>query len=535
MAPKHDIVIIGGGHNGLITAFYLAKAGLRPLVLERRAVVGGAAITDEFHPGFRCSTLTHTGGPLHTDILKDMQLERLGLHIIRPNPRLFAPTPDGRALILYDDPAQSAPEIARFSKNDAAKFPELQQALARLATVINRVLSETPPSIDNPSNADYWNLLKTGKSLRGLGNKDMYRLIRWGPMTVADLVGEWFETEPLRSIIAARGIFGTFLGPWSAGSSAVLLLRAAADPHPAGASLFAKGGMGSVTQAMAVAVTQACAEIRTGAEITRIVAKNGAVTGVVLSSGEEISARTIISNADPRRTFLRLIDPDYLAPDFLAKIQNYRCNGTVAKVNLALSGMPTFTALKKSEDGVNVTNALAGRIHIGPEIDYLERAFDAAKYGDFSRQPILEVRIPSIADPSLAPPGQHVMSIYMQFAPYRLKTGDWNSQREALGDVVVKTLSDYAPDLPSLILHRQVITPLDLEEIYGLSGGHIFHGELSLDQIFTMRPLLGWAQYKTPLNGLYLCGSGTHPGAGLTGASGANAAREILKDIKKRK
>jgi len=535
MSQKHNVVIIGGGHNGLITAFYLAKAGVKPLVLERRPVVGGAAITDELFPGFKCSTLAHTGGPLRSDILRDMQLERHGLQIIRPDPRVFVPLQDGRALILYNDPARSAQEIAQFSKKDAEQFPEFHRVLTRLTTVTNRVLSETPPSIDKPSTGDYWNLLKTGKALRGLGKKDMFRLLRWGPMAVADLVAEWFESEPLRATVAARGNFGTFLGPWSAGSSAVLLLRAAADPHPAGAALFAKGGMGSVTQAMAAAATQAGAEIRTGAEVLRINAMNGEVTGVVLSSGEEISAKLIISNADPRRTFLRLVDPDHLDPSFLAQMQNYRCQGTVAKVNLALGGLPTFTALANVAGAPQDGNALAGRIHIGPEIDYLERAFDAAKYGDFSRQPILDVRIPSISDPSLAPEGRHVMSITMQFAPYKLKNGDWAAQREVLGDVVVNTLANYAPNLPGLILHRQVITPLDLEETYGLTGGHIFHGELSLDQLFTMRPLLGWARYRTPLNGLYLCGSGTHPGAGLTGACGSNAAREFLKDFRKRK
>lgn len=535
MPSKSDVVIIGGGHNGLITAFYLAKAGLKPLVLERRPVVGGAAITDEFFPGFKCSTLAHTGGPLRAEILKEMQLERHGLHIIRPDPRVFAPLPDGRALILYDDPAHSAREIARFSKKDAEKFPEFHSVLARLATVVNRVISETPPSIDKPSTADYWNLLKTGKALRGLGNKDMFRLLRWGPMAVADLVAEWFESEILRATVAARGIFGTFLGPWSAGSSAVLMLRAAADPHPAGAALFARGGMGSVTQAMAAAAMQAGAEIRTAAEVLRINARNGAVTGVVLSCGEEIPAKSIISNADPRRTFLGLVDPDHLDPTFLAQMQNYRCQGTVAKVNLALSALPDFRALAATGGATGTSSLLAGRIHIGPEIDYLERAFDAAKYGDFSRQPILDVRIPSIADPSLAPEGRHVMSIYMQFAPYKLKTRDWTAQREALGDVVVNTLANYASNLPGLILHRQVITPLDLEETYGLTGGHIFHGELSLDQLFTMRPLLGWARYRTPLDGLYLCGSGTHPGAGFTGACGSNAAREFLKDFRKRK
>jgi phytoene dehydrogenase-like protein len=545
MNVRREVVIIGGGHNGLVTAFYLAKAGLKPLVLECRPVVGGAAITDEFFRGFRCLTLAHTGGPLRPGILKDMRLERHGLEILRPDPRVFAPSPDGRALILFESDDKSAQEIARFSKKDAQNFPEFHRVLTRLATVISRVLSQTPPSIDKPTAADYWSLLKTGKALRGLGNKDMFRLLRWGPMAVADLVAEWFETELLRATIAARGVFGTFLGPWSAGSSAVLLLRAAADPHPAGAALYAKGGMGAVTQAMATAATQAGAEIRTSAEIVRINVKNGAVTRVVLASGEEIAANVIVSNADPRRTFLRLIDSDYLEPNFLAKMQNYRCQGTVAKVNLALAGLPSFSALATAgssaaqdaalKAGATTTNSLAGRIHIGPEIDYLERAFDAAKYGDFSRRPILDVKIPSILDPSLAPPGKHVMSIYAQFAPYRLKNGDWKSQRDALGDVVVKTLADYAPNLPDLILHRQVITPLDLEETYGLTGGHIFHGELSLDQLFTMRPLLGWARYRSPLQGLYLCGSGTHPGAGLTGGSGANAAREILKDLRKTK
>ncbi len=551
MSAISDIVIIGAGHNGLITAFYLAKAGLKPLVLDRRPVVGGSAITDTFHPGFKCSTLAHSSGPLQPAIVKDMQLQRHGLQMIQPDPRVFAPSPDGRALLLYNDPAKSVQEIARFSKKDAEKFPEFQRVLARIARVIGHVMSQTPPSIERLTGGDVWNLFKAAKEFRALGKKDMFRLLRWGPMAVADLVAEWFETELLRATIAARGIFGTFFGPWSAGSSAVLLMRTAADAHPAGSASFAKGGMGSLTQAMAKAATQAGAEIRTGAEVSLINAKNGSVTGVRLLSGEEIIAKAVISNADPRRTFLRLIDPAHLEPDFLVKMQNYRCLGTVAKANLALSGLPTFTALvapgfpttwgqvSSAEDAVlkggakKATFPPAGRIHIGPEIDYLERAFDDAKYGDFSRQPILDISIPSIADPSLAPPGQHVMSIYVQFAPFKLKNGDWNGKRDALGDVVVKTLTAYAPDLPGLILHRQVITPRDLEETYGLTGGHIFHGELALDQVFTMRPLLGWARYRAPLIGLYLCGSGTHPGCGLTGASGRNAAREILKDWRK--
>src|SRR5229473_5413330 len=326
-------------------------------------------------------------------------------------------------------------------------------------------------------------------------------------MAVADLVAEYFETELLRATIAARGIFGTFLGPWSAGSSLVLLIRAAADEHPAGTAGFAVGGMGAVTQAMAAAAHQAGAEIRSGAEVIEVRIKDGVASGVVLSTGEEINARAVVSNADPKRTLLKLVDPAQLSPDFIMKLQHYRMPGTVAKVNLALSGLPRFTAL----EGEGHDRALSGRVHIGPEIDYLERAFDESKYGNFSKQPYLEVAIPSLTDPSLAPEGKHVMSIYMQYAPYKLKGSDWQdeAQRFALGDTVVKTLAHYAPDLPDKILHHQIITPLDLEETYGLTGGHIFHGELALDQIFTMRPMLDWARYRTPIENLYLCGSGT--------------------------
>jgi phytoene dehydrogenase-like protein len=525
MADQRDVVIIGGGHNGLVAAFYLAKAGHRPLVLERRPQPGGAAITEEFHPGFRCSILAHAAGPLRPDIVRDMQLEKHGLKFIRPEVAVSSLSPDGRALILYRDPEKSVREIAKFSPKDAAKYPEFQASLAKMAKAVAGVLALTPPDIDSPSRGDLWGMLQTGRSIRGLGKKDMYRLLRWGPAAVADVVAEYFETDLLRATIAARGIFGTFLGPWSAGSTLVLLLRAAGDSHPAGTAHFAAGGMGSITQAMAQAARQAGAEIRTGAEVIEVRLKDGAATGVVLSTGEEIRAKAVVSNADPKRTLLKLVDPAHLPPDFALKLQHYRMPGTLAKVNLALSGLPKFTAL-------NGDSLMSGRIQIGPGIDYLERAFDDAKYGSFSQHPYLEVAIPSLADPSLAPSGQHVMSIYAQYAPYKLRRADWESQRVSLGDTVVKTLAQYAPNLPELILSHQIITPQDLEDTYGLTSGHIFHGELSLDQFFTMRPLLDWAQYRTPIQKLYLCGSGTHPGAGLTGGSGANAAKEILKTLK---
>jgi len=527
----YDAIVIGGGHNALVTAFYLAQKGLKPLVLERRAMVGGAAVTEEFHPGFRCSTLAHAGGPPLPQIVQDMQLGKHGLQKLESPVRIFAPMADGRALTLYTDAKKSAEEIRKFSAKDAAGYVELQEALGRAAGIIEPLLEMTPPEIEKPSSDDLWKLMKLGRKFRGLGKQEMMRLLRWGPMAVADFVAEFFETDLLRAVVAARGIFGAAMGPWSAGSTALLLLRAAADPYPVGNSATPKGGMGGLTAAMASAAKQAGAEIRTGASVAQILVKDGATTGVALESGEEIAAKMVISGADPRRTFLKLLDPVHLPPSFVVKMQNYRSAGTMVKLNLALDALPTFTALK---DAANGTGALAGRIHVGPGIDYLERAFDHSKYGGFSEEPYLDVMIPTLLDASLAPAGKHVMSICMQFAPYKLKKGDWTGiDREAVGHTILGALSAHAPDLLARVVETQLLTPKDLEDEYGLTGGHPFHGELALDQLFTMRPQLGWARYRTPVRGLYLCSNGTHPGNGVTGASGANAAREILKDLRR--
>jgi phytoene dehydrogenase-like protein len=361
-----------------------------------------------------------------------------------------------------------------------------------------------------------------GRRFRGLGKKDGYRLLRWAPMSAADFVSEWFESEPLRAVIAAGGIFGTASGPRSAGSAAVLLMRMASGD---GRRRLVRGGLGSLTAALASAARAAGAEIRTNAEVRRIHVKDGRATGVMLASGEQLQAKVVVSNADPRRTLLGLIDPVELEPGFLARIRSYRATGTVAKINLALSGLPNFAALPGD------VRALGGFIHIGPELDYLERAFDASKYGAWSPRPYLDVTIPSVTDPTLAPPGAHVMSITAQYAPYHLRFAEWTDASAKFADAAIDTLAQYAPGLASLILHRQVISPVDLESTYGLTGGHIFHGELALDQLFTMRPLLGWARYRTPIRGLYMCGAGTHPGDGVSGLSGLNAAREILKDL----
>lgn len=528
MAAHKDIIIIGAGHNGLVTAAYLAKAGLKPLVLERRETAGGACVTEEFHQGFRTSTLAQTTGPFSPQVLKDLQLERYGLEFIKPAAQVFAPSSNGQSICLYDDVKRTVDELTRVSAQDAQKYPDFVATFAHIGRALAPLLRMTPPDIDHPSKGEVWDLGKLGLSIRGLGKKDEYRLLRYGPMAVADLAAEWFETELLRAIVAARGIFGAFAGPWSAGTSAALLLQAATDEHALAPATFVRGGMGALSQALVKLATESGAEVRTNAEVAGVSIVDGKAVGVVLKNGDEISARAVISNADPRTTFLKLVDPAELDPSFLSKVRNYRSQGSAAKVQLALSALPRF-------DSVNgeASEKLAGRIHIGPDIDYLERAFDAAKYGDMSPRPYLDLTIPSLTDPSLAPKGAHVVSIHAQFAPYRLKQGDWNSRREELGDVVVETLAEYATNVRELIVGRKVITPLDLEETYGLNGGHIHHGEMAVDQLFAFRPLIGWARYRTPIAGLYLCGAGTHPGGGVTAMPGANASREILKDLKR--
>ncbi|HEX5707077.1 MAG TPA: NAD(P)/FAD-dependent oxidoreductase [Pyrinomonadaceae bacterium] len=526
----HDrVVIIGAGHNGLVAACYLAKAGLHPLVLEWRERVGGGALTEEFHPGFRSSTLAHGLGPLLPEVARELELERHGLALINTDARLFAPDREGRSLTIYDDAERTARELESLSAHDARAYADFRQSFARIGRVLASVVREAPPSIERPRGREAWGFLKLGKEFRGLGKRDAYRLLRWGPMAVADLAAEWFESELLRASVAARGIQGAFAGPWSAGTSLGLLVQAAFDGQPFASNSFARGGAGALAKALAHAAQAAGAEIRTGADVARVVVQEGRATGVVLEGGEEIAARAVVSNADPRQTFLRLVEPTELDPDFLSKVRGYRSTGAAAKVNFALGALPLFATRKKIESGAE---ELRGRIHIGPEIDYLERAFDAAKYGDFSPEPYLDITIPTLSDTGLAPEGRHVMSVHAQFAPYNLKEGDWTSRREEFADAVVRTIETFAPGFSNLILGRQTITPLDLEQTYGLSGGHIHHGEMSLDQFYTFRPIIGWAQYRTPVARLYLCGAGTHPGGGLTGAPGRIAAHEILKDLK---
>ena len=520
-----DVIVIGGGHNGLVAATFAAKAGLKVVVLERSDRAGGCARSDEIAPGFQCPTLAHMAS-IDPAIVRTLALETHGLQIIRPDAIACAPV-NGRGVVLWQDESRAVADIASHAAADAEKYPAFLASFSRISRVLRTVSQAQAPSVDGPSAADFVELLKTGRAFRALPKADAYRLLRWMPMAVADLVAEWFSSEPLRATVAAGGILGSFLGPWSAGSAAVLLWLGATEGHPVATGWFARGGMNAVSDALLAAARDAGVEVRTGAEVVRVNVADGAATGVVLASGDELTARAVASNLDPKRTLLGLVDPVHLEPEVLRRTQNIRAHGTLAKVNFAVDRPPQFTSLAARPEAERMA-AMSGRVRLGAHIDSIERAFDAAKYGRLSDDPWIELTIPSIADPSLAPTGKHVVSAYVQYAPYHLRETTWDQERSRLADVATATIERYAPGFTASVVARQPITPLDLERLGGLTGGHIFHGELALDQLFITRPLLGWARYETPVRGLYLCGSGAHPGNGLTGRTGALAAKTIV-------
>ena len=527
-----DVIVIGGGHNGLVAATFLAKAGLKVVVLERSDRVGGCARSDEIAPGFHCPTLAHSAS-IDPAIVRALDLDRHGLQILRPEAAACSPGADGRAVVLWQDAPRASREIGAHAAGDAEKYPQFLASFSRISQVLRGVSQAQAPSIDGPSASDFVELIKTGRAFRALPKADAYRLLRWMPMAVADLVGEWFTSEPLRATIAAGGVIGSFLGPWSAGSAAVLLWLGATEGHPVATGWFARGGMNAVSDALLAAAREAGVDVRTSADVVRATVTDEGVTGVVLANGDELTARAVASNLDPKRTLLGLVDPIHLEPEVLRRTQNIRAHGTLAKVNFAVDRVPQFTSLgARSQD--ERTAAISGRVRLGRDIDSIERAFDAAKYGRLSDDPWIELTIPSIADPSLAPAGRHVVSAYVQYAPYRLRESTWEQERGRLADVATATIERYAPGFTASVVARQTITPLDLERLGGLTGGHIFHGELALDQLFVTRPLLGWAQYRTPIKGLYMCGSGAHPGNGLTGRTGALAAKAIAGGLGQR-
>jgi phytoene dehydrogenase-like protein len=519
----NDVVVIGAGHNGLIAAAFLAKAGLKTLVLERTDRVGGGVRMSEIAPGFRCPTLAHTA-IVDPAIVRALALERHGLEIVQPEAHVCAPTLDGRALTLWRDPTRALREIDAFSPRDAARYVPFLESVRRISGVLATALGSVPPSFDAPTARDVFEGLKLGRAFRALGKTDAHRLMRWIPTPVADLVGEWFESEPLRATVAAGGVLGSFLGPRSAGSSLVLLLLSAIHGHPIANGWCTRGGAGAVSDALAEAARQAGAVIRTDTAVERIEVTADAARAVTLASGEPIAARAIVSSVDPKCTLLKMIDPIHLAPELVRRVQHIRARGTLAKVNYAVSALPDVANQSAA--------ALSGRIRLAPDVEAIERAFDVAKYGGFSNEPWIELTIPSITDPSLAPDGAHVVSAYVQYAPYALRGTTWDDEREQLGEAATRTIGRYAPGFESSVVARQVITPLDLERVYGFTGGHVFHGELALDQLFMGRPVLGWTRHTTPIRNLYLCGAGTR--SGLNGRSGALVAKEILRDLKRK-
>jgi len=520
------VIVIGGRPNGLVAACVLGKAGLKPLVLERLPSLGGCAATSRLAPGFHCQTLSHRAA-IDPSVARSLELARHGLDMVSPAALVSSAMPDGRMLTLWADAGRAAREIAAFSAHDAERYPRFLTSFSRVSAVLQAVMAANPLSIDQISAPDLVMLVGAARKLRRLDRADARRLLRWMPMPVADLVSEWFESESLRTLVAAEGLLGAFLGPRSPGSSLQLLLLGAREGHPISTGRMPRGGMAALVTALTRAAREAGAEIRVDAEVREIRVQDGRATGVVLATGEEVTARVVLSSADPRRTF-GLVDPAHLAPDFIRRVRGIRMRGTLAKVNYAVSSLPRFAGLDRADEG-DQRARLSGGVRLCSGMTALERAFDRAKYGELPTDPWIELMVPSITDPDLAPEGQHVVSAYVQFAPFTLRKTSWDHERDQLGDVTTRTIATYAPQFPSTVVAREVVTPLDLERTYGLTGGQIFHGELALDQIFLARPFLGWARYSAPIRHLFLCGSGVHPGTGLDGRSGALAARAVVK------
>jgi phytoene dehydrogenase-like protein len=529
MAQKYDVIVIGGGHNGLVNAAYLARAGKKVLVLERRHVLGGAAVTEEIFPGFKFSVASYVVSLLRPEIIRELDLPRHGLEIL-PLDGTFTPMPDGDHLWRTNDHARTRREIARHSRLDAEAYDEYGRAMVEMGRFVKPILGMTPPDPTSLSPKGLMDLLFLGRRFRGLPYEDKYNQVQLMTMSAVDFLDRWFETDVLKATMSASGIIGTFLGVRSPGTAYVLLHHYMGEIDGAFRSWgLARGGTGAISLSIADAAREAGAEIRTEAAVEKIVLKAGRARGVVLQSGEEIGADVVSSSVDPRLTFFGMVGREHLPAEFVEDIERYKFRGSSGKVNLALDGLPDF----KSLPGPGAH--LRGAVSISPSVEYMERAYDDAKYGRFSRRPYVDIVIPSLTDPSVAPPGKHVMSCFVQYAPYHLKEGTWDERREEFGDTVIDTIAEHAPNIRDIVLHRQVLTPLDIERQFGLSEGNIFQGELTLEQLFFLRPAPGWAQYRTPVRGLYMSGSATHPGGGIMGAPGRNAAVKILEDMKRRK
>jgi len=528
MSTRYDVIVIGGDHNGLVNAAYLARAGKKVLVLERRYVLGGAAVTEEVFPGFKFSVASYVVSLLRPEIIRELDLPRHGLEIL-PLDGTFTPM-HGNYLWRVNDHGRTLREIARHSKLDAEAYDEYGRAMVEMGRFVKPILSMTPPDPTALNLQGLQDLLFLGRRFQKLPHNDQYNQVQLMTMSAVDFLDQWFETDVLKATMAASGIIGTFLGVRSPGTAYVLLHHYMGEIDGAFRSWgFARGGTGAISNAIASAARELGVEIRTEAPVARVLMNNGQARGVVLDNGDEIRCDVVSSSLDPRLTFMKMVGKEHLPADFVEDVNRYKFRGSSGKVNLALSGLPDFTCLPGEG------RHLRGAISISPGVEYMERAYDDAKYGRYSRRPYIDMVIPTLTDPSVAPPGKHILSCFVQYAPYHLKEGTWDQKREEFGDTVVDTISEFAPNLRSLILHRQVLTPLDIETMFGLSEGNIFQGELTLEQLFFLRPAPGWAQYRTPVRSLYMCGSATHPGGGIMGAPGLNAANMILRDWKRGK
>ncbi|WP_420615765.1 phytoene desaturase family protein [Candidatus Palauibacter sp.] len=563
-----DAVVIGAGHNGLIAAAYLARAGLRVVVVERGETPGGCAATEELWPGYRVDTGAHSLTGIDARVMADLDLagpgptpggagsKGAGLEIMSSDPCVVAPQPEGGALVLERDPARTAESIRRFSPRDAARWPDFVSAMARASRVLSVLYDTLPPRLAGADRGDLWELLRLGARMGRVGRRDALELMRLIPMTVEELLWEWFESEALKGALAADGVRGICQGPLASGTGYMFLHHMVGAGGVVRRRRQVRGGMGTLGAALQRVAVAAGAEVRLGHEVASIRVEDGRATGIVLAGGGEITASRVVSSADPGRTLLGLVDPGELAPEFVRALENIKYRGVVAKMHLALGEPPrlpsgnTRTADAPADDDAAQAALLAGAaITIAPSIHYIERAYDGAKYGRPSERPVLDAVLTTALDPSLAPEGRHILSVAAQYAPFRLKegaregaseasgkdasAGAWDeARREALGDAVVSTLSACAPNIEGAILHRHVLTPADLADRFALPEGNIHHGEMTLDQVFFGRPVGGWARYRTPIEGLYLCGAGTHPGGGLNGRPGAAAATRILRDLK---
>ena len=525
-----DAVVIGGGHNGLTAAAYLARAGLSTLVLERREIIGGCCVTEEIAPGCRVSTTSYIASMLRPEVISELQLAEHGLRMVPCDPAIQVAFPDGQVVPWWVDRERAKQEFSKISAKDASRFVQVDDQSKALARYLQPFFLEPPPEVD-PSTLNGWaDIFRVGKRFRGISKSEIAQLISFLTGSLGEFLDHNYESEKIKTLFLANNVYGKHGGPYQPGTAIGLLfhLLSGGDHALQGFYGHVMGGMGSITQALGAAARKLGAEIRTCAPVARIDVRNGRAAGVVMEDGTEIRARLILSNADPKRTFLKMIDAKDLPEDFLFAIRGIKMDGPCAKVNLVLSQEPRFTGTSPQATPLERTFYT-----LVPSLEFAERCYDIAKFGEIPEELWVDCVVSSNADSSLAPPGKHILTCFVQYVPYHLREGSWDDKRELLGDRVIRKIAEYAPNVPQTIVARQVLTPLDLERTYGLTEGNIFHGDLRLEQLFFMRPVAGWSQYRTPVDGLYLCGAGAHPGGGVTGAPGRNAAHQALRDWKK--